>query len=167
MVEYPWICLVCLGSLFLSPLSLSLSLPLATLSLYPLLSMSLSLARPNADEVRTGDYSAAGWAGGAPNGGGNINNNNSGNSGNCCWHHLWPHLPWPQPPRSDFDLSCKQLYMFAHIRLLLRWIRNDSVFIFTGKSQSFSGFNLKMETLSFRDWLRINHVKIKNGESTL
>ena len=32
---------------------------------------------PNADEVRTGDYSAAGWAGGAPNGGGNINNNNS------------------------------------------------------------------------------------------
>ena len=32
---------------------------------------------PNADEVRTGDYSAAGWAGGAPNGGGNINNLNS------------------------------------------------------------------------------------------
>jgi len=27
--------------------------------------------------VRTGDYSAAGWAGGAPNGGGNIDNNNS------------------------------------------------------------------------------------------
>jgi len=31
---------------------------------------------PNADEVRTGDYSAAGWAGGAPNGGGNIDNKN-------------------------------------------------------------------------------------------
>ena len=33
-------------------------------------------AGPNADEVRTGDYSAAGWAGGAPNGGGNIDNKN-------------------------------------------------------------------------------------------
>ena len=30
-----------------------------------------------ADTVRTGDYSAAGWAGGAPNGGGNIDNKNS------------------------------------------------------------------------------------------
>eukprot|EP00040_Diaphanoeca_grandis_P028777 m.167146 g.167146 ORF g.167146 m.167146 type:complete len:979 (+) comp31454_c0_seq3:101-3037(+) len=37
----------------------------------------LLILGPNADEVRTGDYSAAGWAGGAPNGGGNINNNNS------------------------------------------------------------------------------------------
>eukprot|EP01052_Picozoa_sp_SAG31_P083107 SAG31_NODE_43230_length_268_cov_0.603550_1_plen_44_part_10 len=26
--------------------------------------------------MRTGDYSAAGWAGGAPNGGGNIDNKN-------------------------------------------------------------------------------------------
>jgi len=31
---------------------------------------------PNADEARMGDYSAAGWAGGAPNGGGNIDNFN-------------------------------------------------------------------------------------------
>jgi beta-glucosidase-like glycosyl hydrolase len=36
----------------------------------------LHAAGPNADEVRTGDYSAAGWAGGAPNGGGNIDNEN-------------------------------------------------------------------------------------------
>jgi beta-glucosidase len=31
---------------------------------------------PNADEARMGDYSAAGWAGAAPNGGGNIDNKN-------------------------------------------------------------------------------------------
>jgi beta-glucosidase len=32
---------------------------------------------PNADAIRAGDYSAAGWAGGSPNGGGNINNANA------------------------------------------------------------------------------------------
>lgn len=32
---------------------------------------------PNGDAIRTGDYSAAGWAGGSPNGGGNINNANA------------------------------------------------------------------------------------------
>lgn len=37
----------------------------------------LLLIGPNGDEIRSGDYSAAGWAGGAPNGGGNIDNNNS------------------------------------------------------------------------------------------
>ena len=36
----------------------------------------LLVVGPNADEVRAGDYSAAGWAGGAPNGGGNIDNVN-------------------------------------------------------------------------------------------
>ena len=39
-------------------------------------SFNVPAAGPNADEVRTGDYSAAGWAGGAPNGGGNIDNKN-------------------------------------------------------------------------------------------
>ena len=32
---------------------------------------------PNADAIRAGDYSAAGWAGGSPNGGGNIDNANA------------------------------------------------------------------------------------------
>ena len=36
----------------------------------------LAVIGPNADENRAGDYSAGGWAGGAPNGGGNINNLN-------------------------------------------------------------------------------------------
>jgi hypothetical protein len=49
----------------------------ATLPLSKAKVKRLLVLGPNADEVRTGDYSAAGWAGGAPNGGGNIDNNNS------------------------------------------------------------------------------------------
>ena len=37
---------------------------------------TIAVIGPNADVVRSGDYSAAGWAGGTPNGGGNINNDN-------------------------------------------------------------------------------------------
>jgi len=37
----------------------------------------IAVIGPNGDEARAGDYSAAGWAGGAPNGGGNINNANT------------------------------------------------------------------------------------------
>lgn len=48
-----------------------------TLPLNPGTIHKLLVLGPNGDEVRTGDYSAAGWAGGAPNGGGNIDNQNS------------------------------------------------------------------------------------------
>ena len=47
-------------------------LPLSTTALKNVL-----VVGPNADAIRAGDYSAAGWAGGSPNGGGNINNANA------------------------------------------------------------------------------------------
>eukprot|EP00039_Didymoeca_costata_P020732 m.342240 g.342240 ORF g.342240 m.342240 type:complete len:962 (-) comp21136_c0_seq1:76-2961(-) len=48
-----------------------------TLPFNPSKIKKLLVVGPNADEARAGDYSAAGWAGGAPNGGGNINNKNT------------------------------------------------------------------------------------------
>ena len=48
------------------------TLPLAAAKLKNVL-----VVGPNADAIRAGDYSAAGWAGGSPNGGGNINNANA------------------------------------------------------------------------------------------
>ena len=48
------------------------TLPLNTAHLHNVLVLG-----PNGDAIRSGDYSAAGWAGGSPNGGGNINNANA------------------------------------------------------------------------------------------
>jgi len=49
----------------------------STLPLNPSALKKVLVVGPNADAIRAGDYSAGGWAGGSPNGGGNINNANS------------------------------------------------------------------------------------------